>query len=78
MAKDKAFDNFSSEAVRMFESGIPIEEALRQADVFGGTDLKMRSMARGAVSTAYSWAGNVDVFGNVQALEAPVLVQAKG
>lgn len=63
MAKDKAFDNFSSEAVRMFESGIPIEEALRQADVFGGTDLKMRSMARGAVSTAYSWAGNVDVFG---------------
>lgn len=63
MAKDKAFDNFSSEAVRMFESGMTIEEALKQADVFGGTDLQMRSMARKAVGIAYSWANNVDVFG---------------
>lgn len=63
MAKDKAFDNFSSEAVRMFESGMTIEEALKQADVFGGTDLQMRSMARKAVGTAYSWANNVDVLG---------------
>ena len=63
MAKDKAFDNFSSQAVRMFESGMPIEEALAQADSFGGTDLKMREMARKAIKTAYSWANNVDVFG---------------
>ena len=63
MAKDKAFDNFSSQAVRMFESGMPIEEALAQADSFGGTDLKMREMARNAIKTAYSWANNVDIFG---------------
>lgn len=61
MAKDAAFNNFSSEAVKMFENGTPIEEALRQADIFGGHDEKMRDMARKAVGTAYSWAGNRDI-----------------
>lgn len=63
MTKDAAFNNFSSEAIKMFESGIPVEEALRQANVFGGYDEKLRDMARKAVATIYSWAGNRDVLG---------------
>lgn len=63
MTKDAAFNKFSSEAIKMFESGTPIEEALRQANVFGGYDEKLRDMARKAVATVYSWAGNRDVLG---------------